>query len=104
MPNDNIYRPRSRLYNDSSTQKYGLDYNETYNPVVIWSTLRTLFILGKVLCWSSRKVDYVQVFPQAELNEDEHIYMRLPRGFHVNDSNHRSDYVLKPKKNLYGLK
>ena len=103
-PDGNIYRHRSRLCADGSTQKYGLDYNETYSPVVMWSTLRTLFILGKVLGWSSRKVDYVQAFPQAELDENEHIYMHLPRGLHVDDAKHRSDYVLKLKKNLYGLK
>ena len=69
-PAGNIYRHRLRLCADGSTQKYGLDYNETYSPVVIWSTLHTLFILGKVLGWSSRKVDFDQAFPQAELNED----------------------------------
>ena len=50
----------------------------------MWSTLRTLFILGKVLRWSSRKVDYAQAFPQAEPDENEHIYTYLPREFHVN--------------------
>ena len=30
--------------------------------------------------------------------------MHLPRGFHIDDAKHRSDYVLKFKKNLYGLK
>ena len=70
----------------------------------MWTTLRTLFILGKTLKWSSRKVDYVQAFPQATLDENEHVYMHLPRGFHVDDAKHRSDYVLKLKKNLYGLK
>ena len=79
-PDGNIYRHRSRLCADGSTQKYGLDYNETYSPVVMWSTLRTLFILGKVLGWSSRKVDYVQAFPQAELDENEHIYIKFSLG------------------------
>ena len=50
----------------------------------MWSTLRTLFISGKVLRWSSRKVDYAQAFPQAEPDENEHIYTYLPREFHVN--------------------
>ena len=30
--------------------------------------------------------------------------MNLPRDFHVDDAKHRSDYVLKLKKNLYDSK
>ena len=30
--------------------------------------------------------------------------MHIPRGFHVDGAKKRSDYVLKLKKNLYGLK
>ena len=48
-PDGVIYCHRSRLCADGSTQKYGVDYNETYSPVVMWSTLITLFILGKTL-------------------------------------------------------
>ena len=70
----------------------------------MWSTLRTIFVLGKVLGWSSRKVDYVQAFPQAKLADDEEIFMHIPRGYHVDGAKDRSEYVLKLKKNLYGLK
>ena len=103
-PDGKVYRHRSRICADGSTQKHGIDYNETYSPVVMCSTLRTLFVLSKVLGWSSRKVDYVQAFPQAKLDDDEEMFMHIPRGFHVDSTKHRSDYVLKLKKNLYGLK
>ena len=68
----------------------------------MWSTLRLLFIVGMIKGWKSRKVDYVQAFPQAVLDQDDHVYMHLPAGFDVNGD--RSKYVLKLKKNLYGLK
>ena len=45
-----------------------------------------LLILGKVLRWLSRNVDYVQAFHQEEFDEDEHIYTHLPRKFHVDDA------------------
>ena len=99
-PDGKVYRYRSRICADGSTQKYGIDYTDTYSPVVMWSTLRTLFVLSKVLGWSSRKVDYVQAFPQAKLDDDEEICMHIPRGFHVDSVKHRSEYVLKLKKNL----
>ena len=85
-------------------QKEGIDYQDTYSPVVKWSTIRTLFTLGKVLGWSSRKVDYVQAFPQAKLAEEDAVYMNIPAGYHVGDNTTGDKYVLKLKKNLYGLK
>ena len=36
---------------------------------------------------------YVQDGPQAGLDDNEHIYMHLPKGFHVDDTNDRSDYA-----------
>ena len=70
----------------------------------MWSTLRTIFVLSKVLGWSSRKVDCAQAFPQAKLDNDEEISMYIPRGFHVDVAKNRPNYVLKIKKNVYGLK
>eukprot|EP00957_Ditylum_brightwellii_P009789 738384-Ditylum_brightwellii.AAC.1 len=37
-PTGKVYRHRSRLCADCSRQPYGIDYNETYSPVVQWST------------------------------------------------------------------
>ena len=70
----------------------------------MWSILRAIFVLSKVLGWSSRKVDYVQVFPQAKLDDNEEIVMHIPRCFHVDGTKNRSEYVLKLKKNVYRLK
>ena len=61
-----------------------------------------LSIVGIINGLKSRKVDYVQVFPQATLDKDEHVYMHLPAGYDVDGD--RNKYVLKLKKNLYGLK
>ena len=93
-PDGTIYRHRSRICADGSTQKEGIDYNETYSPVVMWSTLRTIFVLGKVLGWSSRKVDYVQAFPQAKLADDEEIIMHISREYHEDGAIDRSEYIL----------
>ena len=103
-PDGVVYRHRERIDDDSNTQKHGIDYNETYSPVLMWSTLRTLFIIGKTRNWSSRKVNYVQDLPQATLSEDDHIYMHLPRGFLFGDVRNIYDCVLKLRKNLYCLK
>jgi Reverse transcriptase (RNA-dependent DNA polymerase). len=96
-----VYRHRSRLCVDGSRQQHGIDYHDTYSPVVSWTTVRLLLILSKLLNLSSRKVDYVQAFPQVPL-EDEDVYMELPAGYTVKSAN--KNVVLKLKKNLYGLK
>ena len=75
-PDGKIYRHKSRICLDGSQQQEGIDYFDTYSPVVMWSTLRMLFIIGIIRGWKSRKVDYVQAFPQAELDENEHVYMK----------------------------
>ena len=62
-PDGDMYCHILRLCADGGTQKFGLDYNENYSPVIMWSILRTLFILWKSLRSKSRKVDYIQVFP-----------------------------------------
>ena len=101
-PNGEVYRYRSRLCADGSRQKWGVDFTESYAPVVSWTTVRILFILSKVLGLESRQVDYVQAFPQATLSEGEDVYMSIPAGYSVNGN--KNDYVLKLKKNLYGLR
>eukprot|EP00957_Ditylum_brightwellii_P100446 7656632-Ditylum_brightwellii.AAC.1 len=58
---------KARLCVRGDQQVEGIDYFETYAPVVSWSTVRT--------------VDYTNAFVQAELPEGEEVYMSLPRGW-----------------------
>ena len=48
-PDGTVYRHRSRICVDGSMQKEGIDFTDTYSPVVTWSMIRTLFTLGKTL-------------------------------------------------------
>ena len=48
----------------------------------------------------TKQVDFSNAFAQAELHEDENVYVELPRDF---TSNLERDYVLKLHKSLYGL-
>lgn len=99
-PAGEIYRHRSRLCVDGSQQKEGIDYTETYSPVISWTTVRVLLILSVLLELKSKAVDYVQAFPQCELDEEDSVYMQIPDGYKPKLQNS----VLKLKKNLYGLK
>ena len=88
---------------DGSQQTHGVDYEHTYSPVVSWSTVRIMLIISVLNNLKTRQVDYVQAFPQASLSEGENVFMEIPRGYNYEGAT-SDDYVLKLRKNLYGLK
>ena len=95
-----IYKWKGRLCIDGSSQEQGINYWETFSPVVTWETVRSLLTLAIMNGWETRQIDFVLAFPQAEVECP--MYMEVPQGCNVNGS--RSDYVLQLKKNLYGSK
>ena len=78
----------------------GMHYWDTYSPVVSWSTVRLMLILGIIMGWRMRSLDFVLAFPQAEIKTD--IFMKIPRHCSIHKNNWK-DNILKLKKNLYGL-
>jgi hypothetical protein len=81
-PDGVLLKHKSRICVDGSQQKYGVDYWETYAPVVHWSTVRMVLVLSALLKLKSRQVDYTQAFPQAPLDDD--VFMRIPQGWFYN--------------------
>ncbi len=63
----------------SQQQLLGLDFWETYAPVVSWSTVCLMLLLSTILDLNSWHVDYTQAFPQAPLEDP--VYMCLPQGW-----------------------
>ena len=45
-PSGQVYKHKSRICADGSQQEKGIDYDETFSPVVAWSTVRLLLILA----------------------------------------------------------
>ena len=79
----------------------GIDFSETWAPVVQWTTVRSMMVLAtnKGLC--SAQADITAAFVHAPLDEfeDGDIYVQQPRGFEV-----PGDYVLKLNRSVYGIK
>ena len=98
-PDGVAYRHRSRFCVRGDQQEYGVNYFETFAPVVQWSTIRLLLILILTNNWTTRVIDYTNAFPQA--NIDTEIYVEPPALF---GSRKGEDKVLKLRKSLYGLK
>ena len=93
------YSYRSGFCVRGDQQEYGVNYFETFAPVVQWSTIRHLLILILTNQSTTRVIDYTNAFPQA--NIDTEIYVEPPALF---GSRNGKDKILKLKKSLYGLK
>ena len=58
--------------------------------------------MAKIYGLSSKSIDFVLAFPQADLEVP--VFIELPLGFDAPDSQTRKHYVLRINKSLYGLK
>ena len=103
FPDGSLNKHKARLCADCGMQQWGVNYWETYAPVVNWISVRFLLTLSEIVGLESRTIDFVLAFPQADL--DVPVYMELPIGMDVpgfEDS--RKSHVLCLKRSLYGLK
>ena len=75
-------------------QREGVDYFDTYSPVVQWSTIRLLLTMVLYHEWTTKQVDYTNAFVQAEIKEE--VYVEQPKGFeNVKDKVNRFFFLLK---------
>jgi len=101
LPDGSPHKFKARFCCRGDMQVEGVDYFETYAPVVQWSTLRILFTLILDKGWTTRQVDYTNAFAQAELNDE--VYVEHPRDF-APKGRSKGETVLKLLKSLYGIK
>lgn len=90
---------KARLVIKGCAQRKGIDYEETYAPVVKYNTIRYLMAMAAQYDMDIEHMDAVSAFLQGELNEC--IYMSYPDvpGISNNDGK-----VCKLNKSIYGLK
>ena len=98
-PDGRVLKHKARLCAHGGMQTWGVNYWETYAPVVNWMSVRTLMALSIIHDLETRSIDFVLAFPQAPLEVD--IYMEPPYGFDIDG---KKSFILKLNKNLYGLK
>ena len=92
-------RFKANLVAKGYDQRRGIDYKETFSPVVKPATIRTVLSIAVMKGWDLRQMDVNNAFLNGALTET--VFMAQPLGFKdLSKPNH----VCRLKKAIYGLK
>jgi len=90
---------KTRLIAHGFEQKHGIDFYETFTPVIKWATLCTAIALAAAKRMDIHHMDVRTAFLHGIFKE--RVFMQQPPGFRVHG---KETMVCKLYKSLYGLK
>ena len=88
---------KARLVANGFTQEYGIDYEETFDPVAHLTSVRYLIVMATVRHWPFYQMDVKNTFFNGDLHEE--VYMQPPPSYPYSGSQ-----VCRLRCALYGLK
>lgn len=94
-----IERYKARLVAKGFHQRPGVDFYDTFSPVIKHATIRLVLGIAVASDWPLRQLDVNNVFLQGRLNEE--VYMQQPQGFTDPDKPH---HIFCLNKAIHGLK
>jgi hypothetical protein len=94
-----LERYKARWVLRGFSQRPGIDFDETFSPVVKPATVRTVLTLALTRNWPIHQLDVKNAFLHGTLSET--VYCSQPSGFA--DAAH-PDFVCRLNRSLYGLK
>ncbi|GKB06316.1 ribonuclease H-like domain-containing protein [Tanacetum coccineum] len=94
-----LSRYKARLVANDSSQQLGVDFDETFSPVVKTATIRIVLSLVVSRKWLIHQLDVKNAFHKSELSET--VYIHQPPGF---VDARFPNYVCRLQRSLYGLK
>jgi hypothetical protein len=81
------------------SQKEGIEYEETFSHVAIYTSIRTIIALAAKMKWKLHQMDVKTTFLNGVIEEE--VYIEQPQGFEIED---RNTHVCRLKKDMYRLK
>ena len=75
------------------SQKEGIDYEETFALVAIYTSIRSVLALAVVMKWKIHQMDVKTAFLNGVVEEE--VYVEQPLGFETHD---RESHVCRLKK------
>jgi hypothetical protein len=96
--NGSISKYKVRIVAKGYSQVEGIDFNETFAPVLRPESLRFILSFSSANNFIADNMDVKTAFLYGDL--DEEVYMEIPEGYDID----RKKKVFKLKKSIYGLK
>ncbi|KAG3137786.1 hypothetical protein PI126_g17217 [Phytophthora idaei] len=97
-PDGTVIRYRARITIKGCQQEYGIDFWETYSPVVSFEAVKLVLLLALHYGLLCEQIDFDTAFLNGPIGEDAGIYMEMPDCF-----NDGSGHVCRLLRSFYGL-